>query len=192
MIPSHSYHHHHTTYYHTHNQSPGSSDQYATSTESNVPASTPAPISTPIVYTMDTPQSPTTDNNKTPEKPTLVVALNNMVFYGEFVPDNHIVVVIDEEYVDPGEIPERFLTIKADEQPDWFPVRSTTAGPEIQISVVQHQNATESAAVPAPVTSSPEQTTETAYYIQVGRLGSRNPERVLDMQFAGDVDGIHK
>lgn len=137
---------------------------------------------------MDTLRSPI---DTTPEKPSLVVALNNMVFYGEFVPNDHIVVVIDEEYADPGEIPERFLQLASNEQPDWFPIRSTTAGPEIQISVVQSVNVTDQ----NEVTSSPYVETTSVRNEEDNVMQNRsrsNPERVLDMQFFSDVDGANK
>lgn len=120
-----------------------------------------------------------------------------MVFYGEFVPDSHIVVVIDEEYEDPGEIPEHFLQREENTQPDWFPTRSTTMGPEIQISVVNatdHLDVTASpfidsssvALIPKTTTKIGDQTTMATN----GFIG--NPEKFLNIQFFSDVDGANK
>lgn len=108
--------------------------------------------------------------------------MNNMVFYGDFVPNSHVVVVVDEEYQDPGEIPVHFLSVEDnDEHPDWFPPRATTAGPEIQISV---QNVNERNVVPvSSIRNLPS---------IVSDVSRNNPESVLDMQSFSDIDGANK
>lgn len=117
-----------------------------------------------------------------------------MVFYAEFVPDSHVVVVVDEEYEEPGEIPEDFLQIEHNHQPDWFPTRSTTIGPEIQISVVQNVNGTEQSSVTSSphVATSKVTTDRSAWTTIAPNMSIVSPEKVLDMQFFSDVDGANK
>lgn len=99
-------------YYHSHHYTYGSTRRSSTtvsplSTTSMANTTQPPPelITKPIIYNLDSAFA--TDMHLI--KPSLVVAVNNMVVYGEMQPDEHIVIVINEEYEDPGEIPDHFL-----------------------------------------------------------------------------------
>lgn len=56
----------------------------------------------------------------------LVVALNNMLVYGELQSGKHMVMVIDEHNAEPGEITMLLLdAVDDDEVTDYNPVRNT-------------------------------------------------------------------
>lgn len=125
VILPHSHYHHGHSYY---GSRASSSSNAASSAASNTTqTATPAPpITAPIVYEMDTSALRQTDRQTAP--PALVVAVNNMLVYGELRPNEHLVMVVDERFVDPGEIPAEFLDfIDEDEVTDYQPKLRTTS-----------------------------------------------------------------
>lgn len=159
---------------------------------------TPPPLlSVPVVYEMDT--SALRPNSQLPAA-ALVLAVNNMVVYGDMRGSQHLVMVIDENPVDVGPIPEHFLNyVDADEITDFVPTHRTTtsatlaAWPPTEAPPMSTQaaevNASTTTAVPMTVESTtlmPISTAETAVRNQSTAAAD---EHVLDNQWFSDVDG---
>lgn len=197
MIPhSHSYHYGHSYYGSRASSSSASTATNDTADSTNTP---PPLLSGPVVYEMDT--SDSRPNNKFPAA-ALVLAVNNMVVYGDMHGGKHLVMVIDENPMDTGPIPEHFLNyVDEDEITDYIPTHrtttsataqwpSTTLAPPQQASTNETTSTLDDESTTTPMTplptSMPSMTTTTpAEPIKM----TATDEHVLDNQWFSDVDG---
>lgn len=119
---------------------------------------------------MDTSSLQSNSSDQTPEA-ALVVAVNNMVVYGELRSGLHMTMVIDEQYADPGVIPERFSNvIDEDDVTDYNPAKVTTSTTTSSTS-----STTTSTTVAPPLAEAVRE--------------PRNDAQVLENQWFSDVDG---
>lgn len=176
--------HSHSSYHHYYGRS--STTRYGSesnlSTTSAEPAIiTPASITTPIVYDMN---AGTTDIKF--EKPSLVVVVNNMVIYGEMVDDQHIVMIINEDFEQPNDIPLKFLLsdTESDEDDDlylpWSKRTTTTSSPELTTNEeFLAKNVSSTVDVPRNQTN-------------IDTTSEIDGTQVLNNQWFSDIDGGNK
>lgn len=105
----------HTSYHHYYGGSGISHNVSPVASTTPKPVVTPDLISTPIIYDLNVGSSDIKF-----EKPSLVVVVNNMVVYGEMVDDQHIVMIINEDFEQSDSIPDHFLLPDVESEEDVY------------------------------------------------------------------------
>lgn len=175
----HSHHHH---YY----GGSGISRDVPQSAASTTPAP-PAPdaITTPIIYDLNIGAADIKF-----EKPSLVVVVNNMVVYGEMVENQHIVMILNEDFEQSENIPDHFLLADGEDVESeedffyspWNKTITTTAMPE---RFTMDSLLEESVSTTANVNVLNNIT-------EVNTIGKIDATQVLNNQWFSDVDGGNK
>lgn len=174
--------HSHSSYHHYYGGS-GTSRYGSQSVDNTTPgpaAVTPDSITTPIIYDLNVGSADIKF-----EKPSLVVVVNNMVVYGEMVDNQHIVMIINEDFEQPDNIPDHFLLPDVESEEDlfyspWNNSITTTTRPERSTmeSLLKELVSTTTSSIAVPINQT-----------KVDTIGKIDNTQVLNNQWFSDVDG---
>lgn len=175
--------HSHSSYHHHYYGGSGTSRYGSQSSASTPPPEpavvTPNAITTPIIYDLNAGSADIKF-----EKPSLVVVVNNMVVYGEMVDDQHIVMIINEDFEQPDSIPEHFLLPDVESEEDlfyspWNKTINTTKNPENDtIESLKKELVTTTPNIDVPINVT-----------KLDDIGKIDATQVLNNQWFSDVDG---